>query len=74
MLDIIIHHDHRSVSKDGEVIPLTMKEYDLLLFLVQNQNIALYCDTLYEKVWKGPVCVDTRTLDLRIQRLRKKLD
>ena len=47
-------------------------EYELLIFLIQNKNIALYRDVLYQKVWKDDRD-QTRTLDLHIQRLRKKL-
>ena len=41
--------------------------------LMQNRNIALYREQLYEKVWKEPFTGATRTLDSHIQRLRKKL-
>lgn len=54
-------------------IDLTYKEFELLLLLVKNKNIALYRETIYERIWKDPFCVDTRTVDLHIQRLRKKL-
>ena len=54
-------------------IYLTHMEYELLLFLVQNKNIALYRDVLYQKVWNDDK-EETRTLDLHIQRLRKKLN
>ena len=47
-------------------------EYELLLFLIRNKNMALYRDVLYQKVWKEDFD-QTRTLDLHIQRLRKKL-
>ena len=52
---------------------LTVKEYNLLVELMQNKNVAQYRDRLYEKVWKEPFLGDTRTLDTHIQRLRKKL-
>lgn len=52
---------------------LTAKEFDLLAELMQNKNVALYRDRLYEKVWKEPFVGETRTLDSHIQRLRKKL-
>lgn len=52
---------------------LTVKEFDLLVELVRNKNIALYRDRLYEKVWQEPFTGETRTLDSHIQRLRKKL-
>lgn len=73
VLDVCIHPKTRKVYKHKEEIILTNREYDLLLFLVQNKNIALFRDTLYEKVWEDAFSEDTRTLDLHIQRLRKKL-
>lgn len=63
----------RTVIKTGHMIDLTVKEFDLLVELVQNKNIALYRDRLYEKVWGELFMGDTRTLDSHIQRLRKKL-
>ena len=50
-----------------------MKEFDLLVELVRNKNVALYRDRLYEKVWGEEFFGETRTLDSHIQRLRKKL-
>lgn len=73
ILDTNIHTPTRSVRQNDTLVPLTNREYDLLLFLVQNKNIALYRDTLYEKVWQEPFFDESRTLDLHIQRLRKKL-
>ena len=55
-------------------IMLTVKEFDLLVELIQNKNAALYREKLYEKVWGEPYVGDTRTLDSHIQRLRKKLN
>ena len=72
ILDIEIDVSKHRVGEDHQPISLTNKEYDLLLYLVQNKNIALYRDTLYEKVWDEEYG-QTRTLDLHIQRLRKKL-
>ena len=71
--DVMIDLESRKVmQKDREVV-LTVKEFDLLVELIENKNIALYRSTLYEKVWKEPFTGDTRTLDTHIQRLRKKL-
>ena len=64
----------RTVNKEGNPISLTVKEFDLLVELIQNKNIALYRERLYEKVWGEEYIGDTRTLDSHIQRLRKKLD
>ncbi len=74
VLDIVIYTSSHVVKQNGKVISLTNKEYDLLLYLVQNRNIALYRETLYEKVWEQEGVEETRTLDLHIQRLRKKLN
>lgn len=71
--DVTVHMDSRQVEKDGQPIILTAKEFDLLAELLQNKNIALRRDRLYEKVWKEPFLGETRTLDSHIQRLRKKL-
>lgn len=71
--DVTILTDSRQVEKDGVPIVLTVKEFDLLVELIQNKNVALYRERLYEKVWKEPFPGETRTLDSHIQRLRKKL-
>lgn len=64
----------RMVYLDGNPISLPAKEYDLFLFLVRNKNIALYREAIYEQVWQDPYVGNTRTIDLHIQRLKKKLD
>ena len=71
--DVEIDTVSRTVNKAGKTIDLTVKEFDLLVELVQNKNVALYRDRLYEKVWGVEFFGDTRTLDSHIQRLRKKL-
>ncbi len=63
----------RTVSKGGKPVELTVKEFDLLVELIQNKNVALYRERLYEKVWGSAYMGDTRTLDSHIQRLRRKL-
>lgn len=63
----------RTVKKSGEEIFLTVKEFDLLVELISNKNVALHRDRLYERVWGESFMGDTRTLDSHIQRLRKKL-
>lgn len=73
ILDLRIDTVSRSVEKAGVHVELTYKEFELLLLLVKNKNVALYREIIYEKVWKDPFCEDTRTVDLHIQRLRKKL-
>ena len=63
----------RRVTRAGQDVDLTPREFALLEQLMRNRGAALYRDVLYERVWGGEMA-DTRTLDLHIQRLRKKLD
>lgn len=63
----------RRAVRDGEDIPLTRKEFDLLLLFLQNKNVALFRETLYERVWGEEYTGEGRTVDLHVQRLRKKL-
>ena len=63
----------RTVRRDGTEIALTKKEFDLLLLFARNPNIALYRETIYERVWESDYMGDSRTVDLHIQRLRKKV-
>lgn len=74
LFDVEINVNSRTVKKDGKIIDLTVKEFDLLIELIRNKNVALYRDRLYESVWNEPFTGETRTLDSHIQRLRKKLD
>lgn len=73
LFGVDINTESRTVLKDGNLIDLTVKEFDLLVELVRNKNVALYRDRLYEKVWNEPFTGETRTLDSHIQRLRRKL-
>ena len=72
--DVTVNTDFRSVTKSGVPVELTAKEFDLLVLLLQNKNVALNRSFLYESVWHDWYTGDTRTLDNHIQRLRKKLD
>ena len=71
--DVIIDIPSRTVTRQGEAVKLTLKEFELHLFLVRNRNIALYRETIYENIWQSEYMGDGRTVDLHIQRLRKKL-
>lgn len=73
LFGIEIETQSRIVKKQGEVINLTAKEYDLLLLFVRNKNIALYRERIYELVWGDVYLGDSRTVDLHIQRMRKKM-
>ncbi len=73
VLDLRIDTNSRTVYKQGKKVDLTYKEFELLLLLIRNKNIALYRETIYEKIWQDPFVEDTRTVDLHVQRLRRKL-
>lgn len=61
------------VTRGGAAIALTKKEYDLLLLFARNPGVALYRETIYERVWNEEFPYGSRTVDLHIQRLRKKV-
>lgn len=63
----------RVALKNGVPVKLTAKEFDLLLLFLQNPGIALFRDRIYQQVWGGDLPEDSRTVDLHVQRLRKKL-
>ncbi|HWR62072.1 MAG TPA: response regulator transcription factor [Clostridia bacterium] len=61
------------VYADGQLLVLTAKEYDLLLYMASNKGIALTRSALLNGVWGYSYCGDTRTVDTHIKRLREKL-
>ncbi len=71
--DVLVDTEARKVMKAGKTIVLTNKEYGLLLLFIRNKNVALFKETLYEKVWGDEYIADSRTLELHVQRLRKKM-
>lgn len=71
--NLIIDTKARTIKKENTEISLTKKEYELLIFFIDNKNIALFRDKIYEKIWGGDFMGDSRTVDLHVQRLRKKL-
>ena len=64
----------RVVKKDEEKIELKNKEFDLLLFLAENRRTVFTRPQLLDHVWGYDFPGDTRTVDIHVQRLRKKLD
>lgn len=72
MAGLIIDTKSRKVTREGKTIALTPKEYELLLLFVQNPNTALYRETIYERIWEKEFVYGSKTVDLHIQRLRRK--
>ena len=71
--DVTVDVEARMVTRAGRPVVLTNKEFGLLLLFIRNKNVALFRETLYEKVWEGEYSGASRTLDLHVQRLRRKL-
>ncbi len=72
--DLTINTLSMQVTRNGAQIPLTRKEYELLLLFAQNAGIVLSKNTIYERVWGGEYPENTRTVELHIQRMKKKLN
>lgn len=72
--DLEIFSEERIIKKSGEIVDLTVKEFELLKLLIQNKGIALSREKILEKVWGYDYFGETRTVDMHIQKLRKKLD
>ena len=63
----------REVKVNGREVLLTYKEYELLVYLAENQNRVVSRDELLDKLWDWRADVETRTLDIHIKTLRQKL-
>ena len=65
--------DNRVIKREDEEIKLTPKEFDLFVLFVRNVNITLFKDKIFETIWEAEWQPESRTVDLHVQRLRKKL-
>jgi two-component system phosphate regulon response regulator PhoB len=70
---LVIDYNHQSAILDNERMPLTRKEYDLLSLLVQHAGEIIPREALLMQVWGYGAEIRTRTLDVHVRRLRKKL-
>ncbi|MTI67971.1 MAG: response regulator transcription factor [Firmicutes bacterium] len=71
--ELEINLKERVVRKNGNIVDLTLKEFELLNLLIKNKGIALSREKILEKVWGYNYLGETRTVDMHIQKLRKKL-
>ena len=71
--DLTINTLSMQVTRGGEEIILTRKEYELLLLFARNIGVVLSKTTIYERVWGGEYPDNTRTVELHVQRMKKKL-
>lgn len=74
VLGLEIDTDSRIVTKNKIPINLTKKEYDILLLFARNPGNVLCRETIYERVWGGDYIPGSRTVDLHVQRVRKKAE
>lgn len=72
--NIIVNFDSREVLLNNQKVELTNKEFELFEILIRNKNLALSREKLLEVVWGYEYLGDTRTIDIHIQKLRKKLN
>lgn len=72
--DVYVNLEARTVSRNGEEIELAKQEFDLLEILIRNRNIALSREKLLDLAWGYDYMGDTRTVDVHITKLRKKLN
>lgn len=63
-----------SVMRNGQAVDLTQKEYDLLLYLIQERGVVLSREDLMQKVWNYDYYGDMRTVDVTVRRLREKIE
>ncbi len=68
-----VKFDERIAIVDGQPVELTAREFDLLEVLIQNRNLALSREKLLELAWGYDYLGETRTVDVHVQKLRKKL-
>ena len=68
-----LQHERRQVLLSGSELELSAKEYDLLFFMLNNMEQVFSREALLERVWGYDFAGDTRTVDVHIQRLRKKM-
>ena len=70
---IVIDTEGRTVSVDGKPIELSLREYELLKYLLDNENVALSRDKILNNVWNYDYYGDSRTIDSHIKKIRHKL-
>ena len=70
---IEIDKEGRNVSVDGKNTELSLREYELLVYLIENENIALSRDKILNNVWNYDYYGDSRTIDSHVKKLRHKL-
>lgn len=71
--NVVVDESQHRVLVNGEEISLTLKEFDLLCYLILNKGIVLSRDQMMQAVWDSPYGIESRTVDMHIMSLRQKL-
>ena len=71
--ELMMDNARHSVTVNGEDVDLTYKEYSLLRLLLENSNLVVTRETILQVVWGTDISVESRTVDMHIRTLRKKL-
>ena len=70
---IIVDYDGRTVSVDGKNVEMSLREYELLIYLLENESVALSREKILNNVWNYDYYGDSRTIDSHIKKIRHKL-
>jgi len=73
LADVVLNRNAREVAVDGQAVELTTKEFDLLATLLENPGIVVSRDQLLDRVWGMTYPGGTRTVDVHVAQLRRKL-
>lgn len=71
--NLVLDFSAHQLTIDGKEVPITPKEYDLLVYFIRNKNIAISRETLLNKIWGYDFFGDDRTIDTHIKMLRNSL-
>jgi two-component system alkaline phosphatase synthesis response regulator PhoP len=71
--DLVINREKYIIEKNGEVIHLPRKEFELLALLASRPDYVFERDVILEKVWGSEIVVGDRTIDVHIRKLREKI-
>ena len=72
--DLEIHLSEHKVTRNGQTVSLKPMEYDLLVLLAKTKNVAFTREQMLNEVWGSNYLGETRTIDVHIGQLRRKLD
>jgi len=70
---IVVDYDGRTVVVDGKAVEMSLREYELLTYLLENESIALSREKILNNVWNYDYYGDSRTIDSHIKKIRHKL-